>query len=155
MTASRAVSTMPATKTPATIPTATTAATAAVIIASPTSMPINMSRDARPPDRGSASLCVLFVGMIISLFGAMAALVGSAMVARHQAGVAADLGALAGAARIVEGESAACGRAARFVGANGGSLAACAVDGVDLVVTARVAWRGRSATATARAGPVR
>lgn len=112
-----------------------------------------MPADRRATDRGSASICVLFVGMIISLFGVASAAIGSATTARHQAQVAADLGALAGAARAIWGAGEACGRASAYVAANGALLTECTVDGLDLLVTASVRWHGWSAEATARAGP--
>ncbi len=95
--------------------------------------------------------------MLLS-FGLLLAAAGEAVVARHQAQVAADLGALAGAARVVEGEAAACARAERFVTANRGRLVACTQVGLDLHVTVEVdppVGVTRPAVATARAGPVR
>jgi len=116
----------------------------------------NFGTDGR--DRGSASLWVLAVGLVLVAAGAAGAAVGSARVARHEARVAADLGALAGAMRVIEGEPAACARAAELVVANHGRLASCRVDGLDLVVRVEVTvhpLRGavRTASAAARAGP--
>ncbi len=102
-------------------------------------------------DRGSASLWLLGVGLAVVLLGAVAATVASAVVARHRAQAAADLGALAGAARAAQGEAAACARAAELVRANRARLVGCRLDGLDLVVTAEVG----PARASARAGPVR
>ncbi len=102
-------------------------------------------------DRGSASLWLLGVGLGVVLLGVMAATVASAVVARHRAQAAADLGALAGAARAAQGEAVACARAAELVRANRARLVGCRLDGLDLVVTAAVG----PARATARAGPVR
>ena len=68
---------------------------------------------------------------------------------------AADLGALAGAALVLQGGPAACDRAADLVAADGGRLAGCRVDGLDLIVTAQVEVAGLgTARASARAGPV-
>jgi secretion/DNA translocation related TadE-like protein len=102
-------------------------------------------------DRGSASLWLLGVGLAVVLLGAVAATVASAVVARHRAQAAADLGALAGAVRAAQGEAAACARAAELVRANLARLVGCRLDGLDLVVTAEVG----PARASARAGPVR
>ena len=90
------------------------------------------------PDRGSASLWVLAVGLALVAAGTAGAMVGVARLAKHEARTTADLGALAGAARLLEGDSAACGRATEIVSANGGRLTGCMVDGWTLVVTARV-----------------
>lgn len=113
-------------------------------------------------DRGSASLWLLAVGVLLVGVALAGAAVGAARVARHQAQAAADLAALAGAARVLEGRDAACARAAAFAGQNGGRLVTCTPDGLDLQVSVEVtaalpAWNGPrpSATATARAGPVR
>jgi secretion/DNA translocation related TadE-like protein len=102
-------------------------------------------------DRGSASLWLLGVGLAVVLVAVAAAMIASAVVARHRAQAAADLGALAGAARVADGEATACDRAAELVRANGAHLVGCRVDGLDVVVTVEV---GR-ARASARAGPVR
>ena len=102
---------------------------------------------------------MLAIGLALVAAGMAAAAVGAARIGRHQARVAADLGALAGAARAVEGEDAACVRAARFVSANGGQVVACRLDGWEIVVQVDVEvtpipGMTRHATAAARAGPV-
>ncbi|MEH0971964.1 Rv3654c family TadE-like protein [Micromonospora sp. CPCC 205546] len=111
-------------------------------------------------ERGGATVCLLAVGLVFVLVGSFGAAVGAARVARQQARVAADLGALAGAGRGLWGEAAACGRAADIAAANGGRLLACRLDGLDVLVTVEVAVNplprvARVATASARAGPVR
>lgn len=111
-------------------------------------------------DRGSASIWVLAVGLVLLAAGLAGATVGAAHVAQHRAQTAADLGALAGAARAFQGRPTACARAAQLVAANGARLTGCTLDGLDLTVTVEVAPApatgvGRPATATARAGPVR
>ncbi len=111
-------------------------------------------------DRGAASLWALAIGLLLVSAGVAGAAVGAARVARHEARVAADFGALAGAMRAVEGSGAACGRAAELVAANGGRLVGCRLDGFDLVVSAEVAVTpltglSRRASATSRAGPIR
>jgi secretion/DNA translocation related TadE-like protein len=88
------------------------------------------------------------------------ATVGAAHLAQHRAQAAADLGALAGAARAPQGQAAACVRAAELVAANGGRLTGCTLDGLDLTVMVEAALPpaagpARPAVATARAGPVR
>ncbi len=103
---------------------------------------------------------VLAVGLVLLGLGAAGAAVGAARVARHEARTAADLGALAGAMRILEGPDTACARARELVSRNGGRLAACTVEGLDLVVGVEVdvtplPGLTRTAHAAARAGPVR
>jgi secretion/DNA translocation related TadE-like protein len=103
---------------------------------------------------------LLAVGLVLVAAGLVGAAVGAAHVARHRAQSAADLAALAGAARVIEGPSAACARAADLAAANGAHLTGCELDGLDLTVTvevtpAPVTGLDRAATATARAGPVR
>lgn len=110
-------------------------------------------------DRGSASILVLALGLVLLSAGLAAATVGAATVARHQAQTAADLGALAGAMRAVQGQPAACGRAAEFVAANHGRLASCELAGLTLTVVVERSAPGllglpRPAVATARAGPL-
>jgi secretion/DNA translocation related TadE-like protein len=110
-------------------------------------------------DRGAASILVLAVGLVLVAAGMAGAAIGTARVGRHEARTAADLGALAGAAEAIYGESVACARAARFVAANGGQMTSCTVDGLDVVVGAAVPVHPmpglvRQAVATARAGPV-
>jgi secretion/DNA translocation related TadE-like protein len=102
-------------------------------------------------DRGSASVWLLAVGLVVVSVGLGAVEVGVALTDRHRAQVAADLGALAGARYAKDGASTACARAEEVVGANGAKLVACQLDGLDLMVTTQVG----PARATARAGPVR
>ncbi|HEX5598079.1 MAG TPA: Rv3654c family TadE-like protein [Micromonosporaceae bacterium] len=111
-------------------------------------------------DRGSASLWLLAVGLLLTAVGLGGAAVGAARVARHQARAAADLGALAGAARAIDGPEVACAQAAELVRANLGRLASCTLDGLDLQITVEVSVTPlpgltRVASATARAGPLR
>jgi secretion/DNA translocation related TadE-like protein len=122
-------------------------------------------RTARPghrlgrDDRGSASIFVLAVALLVLAAGLGAAAVGTARVGRHQARTAADLGALAGAMRAIYGESDACAQARRTIARNGGEMASCTVSGLEIVVTAQVEvgplpGMVRHASAAARAGPV-
>ncbi|MCO8273340.1 flp pilus-assembly TadE/G-like family protein [Actinoplanes sp. TRM 88003] len=107
-------------------------------------------------DRGAATILVLAFGLFLTVAGLAAAGVGTARVGRHQARTAADLGALAGAAKAVHGPAVACARAGQFVAANHGRMASCVVEGLEVEVRAEVALPGlgRRAEATARAGPV-
>jgi secretion/DNA translocation related TadE-like protein len=105
-------------------------------------------------DRGAATIWALAVGLVLVLFAAAMAQVGMAITARRKAHVAADLAALAGAARALEGVAVACGRARDYAIFNGAALSACRLDGFDLIVSVTIPTRFGTATATARAGPV-
>jgi len=94
--------------------------------------------------------------MIVVLLTATGAgaYLGSAVVARHRAQAVADLAALAAAARLSSGADAACARAAGVARQMRTDDIRCAVDGLDIVVTARLAVLfGGAARAAARAGP--
>ncbi|MFI6763354.1 Rv3654c family TadE-like protein [Micromonospora sp. NPDC050417] len=111
-------------------------------------------------DRGSASLWLLAVGLTLVMAGMAGAAVGAARVAKRQARAAADFGALAGAARTLEGPAVACVRAADLVTANGGRMVECVVDDLDLQLVVEMTVHPlpgltRVARATARAGPIR
>ncbi|MBU2667670.1 flp pilus-assembly TadE/G-like family protein [Actinoplanes bogorensis] len=110
-------------------------------------------------DRGAATIFVLAIGLLLVAAGVAGAAVGAARVGRHQARAAADLGALAGAAQAIFGPGIACARASELVTANGGRMTSCAVEGLEIVVTAEVEVHlilglTPSAAAAARAGPV-
>ncbi|MFD0684103.1 Rv3654c family TadE-like protein [Actinomadura fibrosa] len=110
-------------------------------------------------DRGAGTIWVLAFMALIWMSGVAAMTVGGVRAARHRADAAADLAALAGAARVPEGAQSACGRARHIADESGARLARCAVSGnvVDVAVT--VAFRvplGVGAVrvvSRARAGP--
>ena len=94
------------------------------------------------------------VAVLLCITGAGAYL-GSVVVARHRAQAAADLAALAAAARLPSGVAAACARATAVAHEMQIDDARCGVDGLDVVVTAQVAVAFAGvARAAARAGPV-
>jgi secretion/DNA translocation related TadE-like protein len=110
-------------------------------------------------DRGAASILVLAMGLVLVAAGMAGVAVGAARVARHEARTAADLGALAGAARVMDGDAAACAEAARYVTANSARMTSCELHGREVVVHVEksvVLMRHitRRAQAAARAGPV-
>jgi len=82
------------------------------------------------------------------------AYLGAAVVARHRAQAAADLAALAAAARLPAGAESACAQAAAVTRAMGNTVVGCAIDDLDVVITieAGVGTWGE-ARAAARAGP--
>jgi secretion/DNA translocation related TadE-like protein len=95
------------------------------------------------------------VAVLLSITGGSVYL-GSAVVARHRAQAAADLAALAAAARLAAGPESACAQARAVAREMRVSTTGCDVDDLDVVVTvdARVAVGGwASARAAARAGP--
>lgn len=109
-------------------------------------------------ERGSATLYVLAAAALLLSAGLAAGLVGEAIVARHDAGVAADLGALAAAASAPLSEAAACAVAGRVVRANGAQLTTCSLLGADAVVTVQRAHSlpglpGAMVGVASRAGP--
>ncbi len=95
------------------------------------------------------------VAVLLSVTGGSAYL-GSAVIARHRAQAAADLAALAAAARLAAGPETACAQAKAVASEMRVSTSGCAVDDLDIVVTTevRLAVAGwGSARAAARAGP--
>ncbi|GLY98215.1 hypothetical protein Acsp02_54690 [Actinoplanes sp. NBRC 103695] len=99
---------------------------------------------------------MLAIGLVLVAAGLVGALAANARVARHQARTAADFGALAGALRVAEGPKSACAAAGRLVEANGGALASCEIEGLEIVVhvTVTTGRLPRPARAAARAGPL-
>jgi secretion/DNA translocation related TadE-like protein len=102
---------------------------------------------------------VLALSGVLVVLGAACLLVGAAVVARHRAGTAADMAALAGAGRAAVGDPAACATAAAVARADGAALDACEL-GVGGVVAVRVRVPVRlgpfgsvPALGRARAGP--
>lgn len=95
-------------------------------------------------EAGSAGVVVLAVALALSLLGLLAVLLGAAAVARHVAGAAADLAALAAAESLAGGPEAACRQAAQVAVAGGVRLDDCTVDeyGVIVVVQGQP-WRMR------------
>jgi secretion/DNA translocation related TadE-like protein len=84
------------------------------------------------------------------------AYLGAAVVARHRAQAAADLAALAAAARVPAGPQTACAQANALARAMRVSTTGCTVDDLDVVVTIEVGLavgRWGKARAAARAGP--
>jgi secretion/DNA translocation related TadE-like protein len=95
------------------------------------------------------------VAVLLSITGGSAYL-GSAVVARHRAQAAADLAALAAAARLAAGPESACAQARAVAREMRVSTTGCDVHDLDVVVTVdvRLAVGGwGSAGAAARAGP--
>jgi secretion/DNA translocation related TadE-like protein len=114
-------------------------------------------------DAGSGTLWVVGLVALVGTLAGVVLLLGAVAVARHRAATAADLAALAAAARLPLEPAAACPAARRVAVAHGARLASCGTpDGVVADVTvaldlARVLpnrWaRLPPLTVSARAGP--
>ena len=116
------------------------------------SQPLSPASD----DSGAVTVLAVFAVFAILAFTIGCFAVGSVVVARHRAQSAADLAALAAAARVPAGPQAVCLRAQAVTAAMGARLRGCEVSGLD--VTVRVAAEtglrmGAEALASARAGP--
>lgn len=109
-------------------------------------------------DRGVATVyaCLGVVLMLILL--GFAGRLGAAVLARQRAETGADLAALAGAAKVLQGPDIACAAAVRVATVNGVAIGSCVVTGTDVLVTVTAdigagALAG-TASARARAGPL-
>lgn len=108
-------------------------------------------------DRGAATVMVVGVIGVLLATTASALVLSGVVLASQRARLAADLGALAGAARLQQASStdAACAEAARVVRANNALLQGCTVAGMELEVVVAVTpqtWSS-AAVARSRAGP--
>lgn len=118
-------------------------------------------RDGRADaQRGGATVLLLALGLVFVLVGTFGAAVAATGMAAQRASVAADLGALAGATRALDGDAVACASAADIAQRNAGRMVDCVVDGLDVLVAVEVTFTPvpgltRVAASTARAGPVR
>lgn len=99
--------------------------------------PRGRRRRALRGDGGSATVWVLGLAAMIWLVAAASAVAGHVRTVRHQAGVAADMAALAAAGDAFATRSAACAEARRVARANGAGVVACTVHGGIADVTVR------------------
>jgi secretion/DNA translocation related TadE-like protein len=97
---------------------------------------VQLRRPAR--DRGSATVWMSLLICTVLFLGAWALALGQAVTARHRAGAAADLAALAAADHALDGEQRACGRAAEVARAQQARVVACALRGEIADVVAEV-----------------
>jgi secretion/DNA translocation related TadE-like protein len=106
-------------------------------------------------DAGSGTVWVLVAALVMASGAAAVAVVLAVLVAHQRAVTAADLSALAAAARLDDAPALSCRDAADVARANGASLSSCEVRGFTVRVTVEVT---RAATflpdlqASARAG---
>ncbi|WP_405937526.1 flp pilus-assembly TadE/G-like family protein [Streptomyces sp. NBC_00726] len=92
----------------------------------------------------TTTLCTVFA-VVLAL--------GQVVAARHRAGGAADLAALAAADRALEGVEPACASAEEVARAQGAEVVRCAVLGEVADVTARVRFGPYAPEVRSRAGP--
>ncbi|MFD8868132.1 Rv3654c family TadE-like protein [Streptomyces sp. NPDC059590] len=104
-------------------------------------------------DRGSATVWTALAATALCAVFAAVLTAGQVMVARHRAGAAADLAALAAADHGLEGPEMACRLARRVAAAQGARVVRCALIGAiaDLRVEARAG--PFAPEARSRAGP--
>ncbi|MEU7475148.1 Rv3654c family TadE-like protein [Lentzea sp. NPDC042327] len=104
-------------------------------------------------ERGSAAVSGVMAMLLLVVVTAAGAQFGAAVIARHRVTGAADLAALAAAARLAEGDQHACEQAERVARQNGGELGSCAVNGWEVVVEVSAATPFGPVSARSRAGP--
>lgn len=104
-----------------------------------------MMRDrcGREGERGSGTVLGLAAIAVVLILFASGAWIGSAIIARHRAQAAADLGALAGAdhlrgGRPIVDSRGPCRAAAAVVRGNGAEVRSCQVRGTTITVTVSV-----------------
>ena len=116
------------------------------------------SRGRCAADRGSATILAIAVITLITCAGLAGVTLGSALVARHRTAAAADLAALAGAAKATEGQIGACAAARAVAAENRAELASCRLAGQVVEVVAVIRLPSlfgvpMTARSQARAGP--
>lgn len=109
-------------------------------------------------DDGVATVWTACAAVLVLMLLAVGLDLGSAVVARHRAEAAADLGALAAAGAAGEGEEAACARARTVAAETDAELLRCALVGWDALVEvgarrASTLIGGPPVLGRARAGP--
>jgi secretion/DNA translocation related TadE-like protein len=102
-------------------------------------------------------LAAAMIGVLVT-FAVAGACLGAAVIARHRAQAAADLGALAAAGALTAGPEVACAQATAVASAMRTTVAQCRVEDLDVVLTVHAEvrlgrWGMGPATAAARAGP--
>lgn len=105
-------------------------------------------------DRGSGSVLVIALVAVSVVLAGVVGLMAGVQTARARAQAAADLGALAGAHRLLVGAGDACARAREVVERNGATLVRCEEVGAGAVAVRTVVPSPvGGAAAAARAGP--
>lgn len=112
----------------------------------------------RHNDHGVATVyACLGVVIMLAVLG-LALQLGAATLARQRAETGADLAALAGAAKVLQGPGVVCAKVVAIATANEVAVDSCTVNGTDVLVIVRSQVNtgpiSGSATGRARAGPV-
>ncbi|MFE2291992.1 Rv3654c family TadE-like protein [Streptomyces sp. NPDC059452] len=107
----------------------------------------------RGADQGVATVWVAVTTVTLCAVFALVLALGQAVTARHRAGGAADLAALAAADRALEGAAIACAAARRVALAQNAVLVRCTVHGEIADVVARSSFGYYEHAVRARAGP--
>lgn len=118
---------------------------------------MNRFGDRAGDETGAATVLAATFITILALVSISGIWLGSAVIARHRAQSAADLAALAAAARVPTGTAAACGQAAALARAMAATVLGCTAEQLDVTVVVSVPVGGvfgRDARASARAGPM-
>jgi secretion/DNA translocation related TadE-like protein len=110
-------------------------------------------------ERGSATILAAGVAAALVVSAVAFTAVGQASAARHRAQGAADAAALAGAAKVLAGEEAACTVARAMVERSATEFEGCEVSDLEVTVYVNETPNGLPATfgparAASRAGPV-
>lgn len=112
-----------------------------------------------PPDidAGVATVFAALAAALLLIVTGTALHLGAAVLARHQAGSAADLAALAGAVHALAAPEEVCPAANRVASANGAALTSCEQVGlyvlIQVQVTVPLGALSGQANGRARAGP--
>ncbi|MGW5866294.1 Rv3654c family TadE-like protein [Streptomyces sp. NPDC055239] len=104
-------------------------------------------------DRGAATVWVVVVMAVLCVICGAVLAMGQVIVARHRAGGAADLAALAAADHWTEGRSGACAEAGRVAEAQGVRIVRCGLRGEISDVTAAAGFGPFVTEVRSRAGP--
>lgn len=109
-------------------------------------------------DRGVATVYACIGIVVLLAVTGLAVHLGAATLARQRAETGADLAALAGAAKVLQGPDVVCANVVRVAVVNGVEVQTCSVVGTEVLVTvtARAGTGPFAGTASgrARAGPV-
>ncbi|AZA10167.1 Rv3654c family TadE-like protein [Corynebacterium pseudopelargi] len=100
-------------------------------------------------DQGSATVVALGIALALSLMLGIILAIANTYIQAHKAQVAADMGAIAGAQALAQGQWA-CPKVQEVISANGARMSLCIEEGQDVRVAATV---GRQ-VAQAKAGPI-
>ncbi|MEU0133781.1 Rv3654c family TadE-like protein [Streptomyces sp. NPDC006296] len=112
-----------------------------------------MTRREGSGDRGLATVWVAVTTATLCAVFALVLALGQVVAARHRAGGAADLAALAAADRALRGAEAACGAAAEVALAQRAEIVRCVVRAEIADVTARARFGPYTPEVRSRAGP--